>query len=81
MVALDDLLDDREPGAGAAAELVAAVQPFVSGGVSKTVLLPEDTSVQEIEDVLIAAWRLGLKAIALYREGSKLSQPLTADQE
>jgi len=62
-------------------QMVAAVQPFVSGGVSKTVLLPADASVQEIEDVLIAAWRLGLKAIALYREGSKLGQPLTADEE
>jgi ribonucleoside-diphosphate reductase alpha chain len=62
-------------------KMVAAVQPFVSGGVSKTVLLPADTSVQEIEDVFVAAWRLGLKAIALYREGSKLAQPLTADEE
>ena len=62
-------------------QMVAAVQPFVSGGVSKTVLLPPDTGVQEIEDTLIAAWRLGLKAIALYREGSKLAQPLTADEE
>ena len=61
--------------------MVAAVQPFVSGGVSKTVPLPVDASVQEIEDVFIAAWRLGLKAIALYREGSKLAQPLTADEE
>jgi ribonucleoside-diphosphate reductase alpha chain len=62
-------------------EMVAAVQPFVSGGVSKTVLLSADASVQEIEDVFIAAWRLGLKAIALYREGSKLGQQLTADEE
>jgi len=62
-------------------QMVAAVQPFVSGGVSKTVLLPADASVQEVEDVFIAAWRLGLKAIALYPEGSKLAQPLTADEE
>ena len=62
-------------------QMVAAVQPFVSGGVSKTVLLPADASVQEIEDVFIAAWRLGLKSIALYREGSKLAQTLTTDEE
>ena len=52
-------------------QMVAAVQPFVSGGVSKTVLLSADASVQEIEDAFIAAWRLGLKAIALYRDGWK----------
>ena len=62
-------------------QMVAAVQQFVSGGVSKTVLLPADASVQEIEDVFIAAWRLGLKSIALYREGSKLAEPLTTDEE
>ena len=61
-------------------QMVAAVQPFVSGGVSKTVLLSADASVQEIEDAFIAAWRLGLKAIALYRDGSKLGQPLTVDE-
>jgi ribonucleoside-diphosphate reductase alpha chain len=62
-------------------QMVAAVQPFVSGGVSNTVLLPAHASVQEVEDVFIAAWRLGLKSIALYREGSKLAQPLTTDEE
>ena len=62
-------------------QMVAAVQPFVSGGVSKTVLLPADTSVHEIEDAFIAAWRLGLKSVALYLEGSKLAPPLTADEE
>ena len=62
-------------------QMVAAVQPFVSGGVSKTVLVPADASVEEIEDVFIAAWRLGLKSIALYREGSKLAEPLTTDEE
>lgn len=62
-------------------QMVGAVQPFVSGGVSKTVLLPAGASVQEIEDVFLAAWRLGLKSIAVYREGSKLAQPLTTDEE
>ena len=51
-------------------QMVAAVQPFLSGGVSKTVPVPADIGVQEIEDVFIAAWRLGLKSIAAYCEGS-----------
>ena len=61
-------------------QMVAAVQPFLSGGVSKTVPLPADTGVQAIEDIFIAAWRLGLKSVAVYRDGSKLTQPLTADE-
>jgi len=62
-------------------QMVAAVQPFVSGGVSKTVPLAADTRVEAIEEALIAAWRLGLKSVAVYREGSKLAQPLTADED
>ncbi len=87
-----DLMSDERPvfqtatgphrlSAMAQLQMVAAVQPFVSGGVSKTVLLPADASVQEVEDVFIAAWRLGLKSIALYREGSKLAQTLTTDED
>lgn len=62
-------------------QMVAAVQPFTSGGVSKTVPLPADTGVGAIEDIFIAAWRLGLKSVAVYRDGSKLRQPLTADED
>jgi ribonucleoside-diphosphate reductase alpha chain len=62
-------------------QMVAAVQPFISGGVSKTVPLPADTGVGAIEDIFIAAWRLGLKSVAVYRDGSKLRQPLTADED
>ena len=62
-------------------QMVAAVQPFLSGGVSKTVPVPADIGVQEIEDVFIAAWRLGLKSIAAYCEGSKPTQPLSADED
>ncbi|MBN1530183.1 MAG: adenosylcobalamin-dependent ribonucleoside-diphosphate reductase [Thermoleophilaceae bacterium] len=58
--------------------MVAAVQPFLSGGVSKTVNLPEAATVEEVEDVFVEAWRRGLKAISVYRQGSKLSQPLHA---
>ena len=62
-------------------QMVAAVQPYVSGGVSKTVPLPAGASVEAIEDTFIQAWRLGLKSIAVYRDGSKLAQPLTADED
>jgi ribonucleoside-diphosphate reductase alpha chain len=62
-------------------QMVAAVQPFLSGGVSKTVPVAAGIGVEAIEEVFIAAWRLGLKSIAVYREGSKLAQPLTADED
>lgn len=58
--------------------IMAAAQPFISGAISKTVNLPNETSVDEIEDIYLQGWKLGLKAIALYRDGSKLSQPLNS---
>ena len=57
-------------------EMMAAVQPFLSGAISKTVNLPHETTVEEIESLFTQAWRRGLKAIAIYRDGSKASQPL-----
>ncbi|MFQ5778302.1 MAG: vitamin B12-dependent ribonucleotide reductase, partial [Terriglobia bacterium] len=61
-------------------EMMAAVQPFVSGAISKTVNMPEETTVEEIMDTYFEAWRQGLKAVAIYRDGSKRVQPLsTAD--
>ncbi|MCO5169870.1 MAG: vitamin B12-dependent ribonucleotide reductase [Planctomycetes bacterium] len=56
--------------------MMAAAQPFLSGAISKTVNLPPETAVEEIEQVYIEGWRLGLKAIAVYRDGSKASQVL-----
>lgn len=58
--------------------MMAAVQPFLSGAISKTVNLPNETTVAEIEDIYYQGWKLGLKAIALYRDGCKLSQPLSS---
>lgn len=58
--------------------MMAAVQPFVSGAISKTVNLPHEASVEDIKEAYWLSWKLGLKANALYRDGSKLSQPLTA---
>jgi len=58
-------------------KMMAAVQPFISGAISKTVNLPENTTVEEIENIFINAWKSGLKAIAIYRENSKRCQPLS----
>lgn len=59
-------------------KMMAAVQPFISGAISKTVNLPNDATVADIEEIYIQAWRLGVKAIAIYRDGSKGSQPLSS---
>jgi ribonucleoside-diphosphate reductase alpha chain len=56
--------------------MMGAVQPFVSGAISKTVNLPQDATVKDVEQIYFESWRLGIKAVALYRDGSKLSQPL-----
>ncbi|WP_336515315.1 vitamin B12-dependent ribonucleotide reductase [Pollutibacter soli] len=57
--------------------MMAAAQPFISGAISKTINLPNEASVEEIADCYMLSWELGLKACALYRDGSKLSQPLS----
>ena len=63
--------------------MMAAAQPFISGAISKTINLPAEASVQDIKNAYFLSWKLGLKATALYRDGSKLSQPLNvkSDQE
>ncbi len=58
-------------------KMMAAVQPFISGAISKTVNMPGNVSVDEIVETYITAWKMGLKAIAIYRDGSKRTQPLT----
>ncbi|GAA3856371.1 vitamin B12-dependent ribonucleotide reductase [Tessaracoccus defluvii] len=57
--------------------MMAAVQPFLSGAISKTVNLPETATVEEIEDVYLQGWKLGLKALAVYRDNCKVGQPLS----
>jgi ribonucleoside-diphosphate reductase alpha chain len=57
--------------------MMAAAQPFISGAISKTINLPHEAVVEEIADSYLLSWKLGLKACALYRDGSKLSQPLS----
>jgi len=58
--------------------MMAAVQPFLSGAISKTVNLPEAATVEDIEDVYFQGWQLGLKALAVYRDNCKVGQPLSA---
>lgn len=62
-------------------KMMAAVQPFISGAISKTVNLPEQTSVEEIEQLHIDAWKMGLKAIAIYRDNCKVAQPLSGKKK
>jgi len=57
--------------------MMAAVQPFISGAISKTINMPEDTTIDDVVDAYKMAWDLGLKSIAIYRDGSKSVQPLT----
>ncbi|MGB1539408.1 MAG: vitamin B12-dependent ribonucleotide reductase, partial [Rickettsiales bacterium] len=58
--------------------MMAASQPFISGAISKTINMPNSASVEECKDAYVLSWKLGLKANALYRDGSKLSQPLNS---
>src|SRR5580692_1479332 len=61
--------------------MMAAAQPFISGAISKTINLPNEATVEEIADAYLLSWQLALKACALYRDGSKLSQPLSTKSD
>jgi ribonucleoside-diphosphate reductase alpha chain len=61
--------------------MMSATQPFLSGAISKTVNMPESATAEDIEDVYLQGWKLGLKAIAIYRDGSKRSQPLSTGKK
>jgi ribonucleoside-diphosphate reductase alpha chain len=58
-------------------KMMAAVQPFLSGAISKTVNMPEEVTVEEVEQLHLDAWKLGLKAVAIYRDNCKVAQPLS----
>jgi ribonucleoside-diphosphate reductase alpha chain len=58
-------------------KMMAAVQPFLSGAISKTVNMPEEATVEDVEQLHIEAWKLGLKAVAIYRDNCKVGQPLS----
>ena len=59
-------------------KMMAAAQPFLSGAISKTINMPEESTIEDIADAYIESWKLGLKAVAIYRDNSKRSQPLSA---
>jgi ribonucleoside-diphosphate reductase alpha chain len=62
-------------------KMMGAVQPFISGAISKTVNMPETVTVEDIADAYVEAWRLGIKALAIYRDGSKTAQALRTDAQ
>jgi ribonucleoside-diphosphate reductase alpha chain len=62
-------------------KMMAAVQPFISGAISKTINMPEDVSVEDVEQMFGEGWRLGLKAVAIYRDNCKVAQPLSAHKK
>jgi ribonucleoside-diphosphate reductase alpha chain len=62
-------------------KMMGAVQPFISGAISKTVNMPADATVEDIADAYLQAWRCGVKALAIYRDGSKTAQALRTDAQ
>ncbi|MDP9299175.1 MAG: vitamin B12-dependent ribonucleotide reductase [Actinomycetota bacterium] len=61
--------------------MMAAAQPYISGAISKTVNMPEEATVEEVEQLFAESWKLGLKAVAIYRDNCKVAQPLSADKK
>jgi ribonucleotide reductase alpha subunit len=62
-------------------QMMGAIQPFISGSISKTVNMPEDVTVDDVEQLYIDAWRMGIKAIAIYRDNCKVAQPLSTTKK
>lgn len=62
-------------------KMMGAVQPFISGAISKTVNMPVESTVEDIEELHMLSWKLGLKAVAIYRDGSKVAQPLSSKKD
>ena len=74
----DCAMGERALGPMGHVRMVAAVQPFISGAVSKTVNLPETATIEEIEEIYLQSWKLGIKATAIYRDTCKVGQPLSS---
>src|SRR5207244_12997897 len=62
-------------------KMMGAAQPFISGAISKTVNMPETVKVEEVRDLYVDAWKLGVKAIAIYRDNCKVAQPLSSSKD
>ena len=77
----DCAMGERSISPGGHIRMMAAVQPFISGALSKTVNLPESATVDDVEGIYIEGWKLGLKALAIYRDNCKVGQPLSIDKK
>jgi ribonucleoside-diphosphate reductase alpha chain len=77
----DCAIGDRAIHYSGHVKMMGAVQPFISGAISKTVNLPEQVTVDEVAQLLVDAWRLGVKAIAIYRDNCKVAQPLAGKKD
>ena len=61
--------------------MMGAAQPFISGAISKTVNMPGESTIEQIRDTYVQAWKMGLKCVAIYRDGSKCCQPLNTSRQ
>ena len=77
----DCAIGDRAIHYSGHVKMMGAVQPFISGAISKTVNLPEAATVDEVSELLLDAWKLGVKAIAIYRDNCKVAQPLSGQKD
>jgi ribonucleoside-diphosphate reductase alpha chain len=77
----DCAIGDRAIHYSGHVKMMGAVQPFISGAISKTVNLPETVTVEEVSGLLLDAWHLGVKAIAIYRDNCKVAQPLSGQKD
>ncbi len=73
----DCALGERAIGPMGHVRMMAAVQPFLSGAISKTVNMPASATIEEVENIYFEGWKLGLKALAIYRDNCKVGQPLS----
>ena len=81
MSVFDVAVGERAISAMGHVKMMAAAQPFISGAISKTVNLPESVTVEDVAEVYSEGWKLGLKALAIYRDGSKTAQALRTDSK
>ena len=77
----DCAMGERSISPGGHIRMMAAVQPFLSGAISKTVNMPESATVEDVEGMYMEGWKLGLKALAIYRDNCKVAQPLSLDKK
>ncbi|WP_369183068.1 vitamin B12-dependent ribonucleotide reductase [Streptomyces sp. Y1] len=77
----DCAMGERVISAMGHVRMMAAIQPWISGAISKTVNMPESATVEEIEEIYFQAWKLGVKALAIYRDNCKVGQPLSAKKK